>query len=138
MVAPNCLHGKRDSTHLGDGKCMYHFTPLAQGGVKDLVLITDQLWWCPVSSRAPESAEYQNTGRGQRVCMHRHCHTCRSPEVMIHFLQVKVLFFRKILLPPPLKNRRFKLNHWNLIVKAAVTKTIIQTCRSGMMCIWYS
>ncbi len=28
-----------DSAHLGDRKCMYHFTPLAQHTVEDLVLI---------------------------------------------------------------------------------------------------
>ncbi len=44
MVAPNCLHGRRDSTHLGNRKCMYHFTPLAQCPVEDLVLIIDYLW----------------------------------------------------------------------------------------------
>ncbi len=39
MVVPNCLHGKRDSAHLGDRKCVNHFTPLAQCTVGDLVLI---------------------------------------------------------------------------------------------------
>ncbi len=28
IVVPNCLHGRHDSAHLGDGKCIYHFTPL--------------------------------------------------------------------------------------------------------------
>ncbi len=44
MVIPNFLLGRRDSSHLGDGKCMYHFTPLAQCTVGDLVLIIDYLW----------------------------------------------------------------------------------------------
>ncbi len=39
MVVPNCLHGRHDSAHLEDGKCMYHFTPLAQCTVGDPVLI---------------------------------------------------------------------------------------------------
>ncbi len=39
MVAPNCLHGRCDSAHLGDGRCIYHFTPLAQRTVRDLLLI---------------------------------------------------------------------------------------------------
>ncbi len=30
MLVPNCLLGRCDSTHLGDRKCIYHFTPLAQ------------------------------------------------------------------------------------------------------------
>ncbi len=44
MVVPNCLHGRCDSAHLGHGKCIYHFTPLAQRAVGDLVLIIDYLW----------------------------------------------------------------------------------------------
>ncbi len=43
MVVFTCLHGRRDSTHLGDGKCIYHFTPLAKPRVGDLVLIIDYL-----------------------------------------------------------------------------------------------
>ncbi len=35
MVAPNCLHGRRDSPRLGDRKCIYHFTPLAQRSVNN-------------------------------------------------------------------------------------------------------
>ncbi len=38
MVVPDCLHGRRDSAHLGDRKCMYYFTPLARRPVGDLVL----------------------------------------------------------------------------------------------------
>ncbi len=39
MVVPNCPHGRCDSAHLGDRKCMNHFTPLAQRTVGDLELI---------------------------------------------------------------------------------------------------
>ncbi len=38
-VVPNCLYGRRDSAHSGDRKCIYHFTPLAQCTVGNLVLI---------------------------------------------------------------------------------------------------
>ncbi len=37
MVVPNCLHGRRDSAYLGDRKCIYHFTPLTQCTVGDLL-----------------------------------------------------------------------------------------------------
>ncbi len=40
-MVPNCLHWRRDSAHLGDRKCIYHFTLLAQRTVVDLVLIID-------------------------------------------------------------------------------------------------
>ncbi len=40
-MVPNGLIGRRDSTHLGDGNCVYHFT--AQCTVNDLVLIIDYL-----------------------------------------------------------------------------------------------
>ncbi len=43
MVVPNFFHERSDSTHLGDGKCIYHFTPLVQCRVGDLAL-TDYLW----------------------------------------------------------------------------------------------
>ncbi len=35
----NCLHGKRGSAHLVDGKYIHHFTSLAQPRVGDFVLI---------------------------------------------------------------------------------------------------
>ncbi len=38
MVVPKCLCERRDSAHLGDGKSIYHFTPLAQSIVWILVL----------------------------------------------------------------------------------------------------
>ncbi len=38
MVVPNCLHERRDSAHSGDRKCIYHFSPLAQCAVEDVVL----------------------------------------------------------------------------------------------------
>ncbi len=44
MVVPNCAHGNHDSTHLGDGKCLY------------LVLI-DYLWY-------KASVGYRQTGGG--------------------------------------------------------------------------
>ncbi len=44
MVVSNCVHRRRDSAHLGGSKCVYHFTPLAQRRVNDLVLKTDFLW----------------------------------------------------------------------------------------------
>ncbi len=40
---PNCLQEKRNYAHLGDRKCIYHFTPLAQCAVNDLFLIIDYL-----------------------------------------------------------------------------------------------
>ncbi len=45
IVVTNCLHGRCDSAHLGDRKCLYHFTPLAQPRVGDLLLIIDNLWY---------------------------------------------------------------------------------------------
>ncbi len=44
MEVPNCLYRRHDSAHLGDGKCTFHFTPLAQRTVNDLVLVIDYLW----------------------------------------------------------------------------------------------
>ncbi len=39
MVAPGCLYGRCDSSYLGDRKCIYHSTPLAQRTVNDNVFI---------------------------------------------------------------------------------------------------
>ncbi len=44
MVLSYWLYGRCDSAHLGDGKCIYRLTPLAQHRIKDLVLIDDYLW----------------------------------------------------------------------------------------------
>ncbi len=50
MLVPNCLHGRRDSAHK---KCIYHFTPLAQRTVGDLVLKLTVFgcWHCHILSR---------------------------------------------------------------------------------------
>ncbi len=37
------LHGRSDSAHLGDGKCIFHFTPLAQRTCVLISLIKFQL-----------------------------------------------------------------------------------------------
>ncbi len=54
---PNCLHGRRDSAHSGDGKCIYHFNQLAQCRMTDLVSIIDYLWYVFVTWQKNEDTE---------------------------------------------------------------------------------